>query len=582
MAQSTGTLTIPEAANRIPPTSTSDLDAAVATLRSNASVWVGRGIAERIALLAELQETVLEAAPAWVDAAAVAKGIASDSPKMGEDWISGPTLTVRNIRLLRQTLEQIRDTGRPQPPAVRTAANGQVVIDVFPTDAFDKFALFPLFTAEVRLDPSVGLEEAEGRMGRIYRPGGKDGGGVRLVLGAGNVSSIPAMDVLYTLFAEDRVCVLKMNPVNEHLGPHLAAALRPLIRDGLLRIVYGGAAEGAYLTEHDGIDEIHMTGSDKTFEAIVYGTGEGGARRKAGDDRKVTKPISAELGNVSPVIVVPGPWSDKDLAFQGENIASMLVHNAGFNCIAARMIVQHQAWARRNDLLDAVRSSLARAVPRDAYYPGARDRWETFVEQHPEAERFGDDASGGVPWTLIPGLDPTRGDDVAFTTEAFCGVFGEVGLDAPRSVPDYLDAAVEFCNGELWGTLSASILVHPRSLDDPEVAAAVERAIDRLRYGSVVVNAWSAVTYAMVSTPWGAAPGHEPTDIQSGIGVVHNTYLLEDVEKTVVRGPFRPPVKPQWFLTNRTAGKQGRKLSRLEGARDLTVLPSLTWDALRG
>ncbi|MBW3658837.1 MAG: aldehyde dehydrogenase family protein, partial [Actinobacteria bacterium] len=333
---------------------------------------------------------------------------------------------------------------------------------------------------------------------------------------------------------------------------------------------------------HDGIDEIHMTGSDKTFEAIVYGTGDEGARRKAVDDRTVTKPVTAELGNVSPVIVVPGPWAHKDLAFQGENIASMLVNNAGFNCIAARVIVQHRAWARRRDLLDAVRSSLAEAAPRDAYYPGARDRWETFVEAHPEAERFGDDADGRVPWTLIPELDPDRGDDLAFRTEAFCGVFAEVGIDAPRSIPDYLDRAVEFCNESLWGTLSASILVHPRSMDDPEVVAAVERAIDRLHYGSVVVNAWSAVAYGMVSTPWGAAPGHEPTDIQSGIGVVHNTYLLEDVHKTVVRGPFRPPMKPLWFHTNRTAAKQARKVAALEGAEDLKVLPGLTWDALRG
>jgi len=46
-----------------------------------------------------------------------------------------------------------------------------------------------------------------------------------------------------------------------------------------------------------------------------------------------------------------------------------------------------------------------------------------------------------------------------------------------------------------------------------------------------------------------------PTDIQSGIGVVHNTYLLEDVVKTVVRGPFHPAVRPPWFHTHRTLNR---------------------------
>lgn len=581
-APAPGTIVIPEADHRIPPTPHAELDAAVAEVRAQRRTWIDRDVPARIALLEELRATTLEAAPDWATAAAAAKGIPSDSPAMGEDWLSGPVLLLRNLRLLQQTLEAVRDTGRPQPPGLRTRPDGRVAVDVFPTGAMDRLLLLPGFTAEVRIDPAVGQEEVEARLGRIYRPGGKDDGGVRLVLGAGNVSSIAPMDVLYALFAEDRVCVLKTNPVNEHLGPHLAEALAPLVREDLLRIVYGGAEEGAYLTDHDGVDEIHITGSDKTFEAIVYGPGEEGARRKAADDRRTDQPITAELGNVSPVIVVPGPWTDGDVAYHGANIASMLVNNAGFNCIAARLVVQHGRWRRRRDLLNAVRESLTEAPPRVPYYPGARERWERYVDAHPHADRFGPDGAGCVPWTLLSQLDPDARDDIAFTTESFAGIIGEVGLDAPTSIPDYLERAVDFCNQRLWGTLSASILVHPRSLADPEVAAAVERAIDRLRYGSIVVNHWSAVAYGMVSTPWGAAPGHDPTDIQSGTGVVHNTYLVEDVDKTVVRGPFRTPMRPVWFHDTRTAATQARRVARLEATQDLRVVPGLAWAALRG
>jgi hypothetical protein len=180
-----------------------------------------------------------------------------------------------------------------------------------------------------------------------------------------------------------------------------------------------------------------------------------------------------------------------------------------------------------------------------------------------------------IPFTFIPGLDASHGDDIAFTTEAFCGVFGEVALDAPRSVPDFLDAAVTFCNEQLWGTLSASILVHPRTLNDPASRAALDRAVAQLRYGSVVINHWSAAPYAMVSPPWGAAPGSTPTDIQSGLGTVHNTYLLEDVAKTVVRGPFRSAVKPPWFHTHRTLNRLLPRLAPFLVDRDLRRLPGL-------
>lgn len=581
MTTAGGTMAIPEANASIPPTPTAELDAAVAALAARAKAWLDVDVAARIVLVEELIEDTLAASPAWTLRAAEAKGIRRDSPLMGEDWVSGPTAVLRNLQFLKRTLNDVLETGRPQPPAIEVAPNGQVVAKVFPAELSDNL-IFPQFTGEVRLRPDVTLDQAVERIGRIYRPGGKPEPGVALVLGAGNVSSIGPMDVLSKLFAEDRVCILKMNPVNAHLGPHIGEAFQALVREGFLRIVYGGGAEGAYLCEHPDVAEIHITGSDKTHDAIVFGTGEEGAKRKAAGEPKLTKPISSELGNVTPVIVVPGPWSDGDIAFHGDNIASMLVQNAGFNCIASRAIVTHRSWSRRGDLLNAVRDSLRRADPREAYYPGAVDRWKAFTESHKQAEWFGEAGEGQVPFTLIPELDPDDADDIAFTTEAFCGVMGEVPLDAPRSVVEYIEQAVEFCNDQLWGTLSATIIVHPKSLKDPLIAEAVERAIDDLHYGSVVVNHWAAVPYAMVTPTWGAYPGHTATDIQSGTGVVHNTFLLEDVEKSVCRGPFRVAMTPAWFHTNRQLHRIGPALAEYTATRDPRVLPRLIWASARG
>jgi acyl-CoA reductase-like NAD-dependent aldehyde dehydrogenase len=579
---STGTLSIPEASGGIAPTPRKDLDAALTTLRDRAGAWTSTGVDARLRLLEELVRDTLAAAPAWTTAAAVAKGIRRDSPLMGEDWISGPITVLRSLKLLARTLEQIRDTGAPQPPSLEVAPDGQVVAKVFPADWVDRL-LFTGFTGEVRLQREVSLDEAKAEMGRIYRDGSVPAPEVALVLGAGNVSSIGPMDALYELFAKGRVVLLKMNPVNEHLGPHLAEAFNALVREGFLRIVYGGAEVGAYLTEHDEVDAIHITGSDETHDAIVFGTGEEGRRRKADHDPKLTKPISSELGNVTPVIVVPGPWSDRDIAYHGDNIASKLVQNGGFNCVAARTIIQHRHWAKRKRLLDAIRDSLRQAEPREPYYPGAVQRWREFIASHPSAEWYEDEVDEDhVPFTLIPDLDPSDVDAVAFTTEAFCGVVGEVALDAPRSIPDYLDAAVDFCNETLWGSLSASIIVHPQSLKDPEIAAAVERAIDRLEYGSVVINHWSAVAYGMVSTSWGGYPGAELHDIRSGRGVVHNSYLFERVEKSVVRGPFHTPAKPVWFHSHRSLAVLGPRLARLTATGDPRHAPGVAWAALRG
>ncbi len=561
-------------------TDVTDIDRIVTELREAAPSWVAMSVDERIELLGDLGRSILSAADGWATASAQAKGIRRQSPAMAEDWGSGVLTTLRNVDLLASTLGDIRDTGRPVPPSIHIDERGHTVVDVFPADGLDR-VLFPGFEAKVRLAEGIAPDEARERMGRIYHEGHVSPPEVALVLGAGNVSSIGPMDALSQLFAEDRVVLLKLNPVNDYLAPHLEVALRPLIRGGWLRIVTGGADIGSAITAHPGIDTVHLTGSDRTYEAIVFGADAGADERRRSGSPLLGKPVTAELGNVTPVIVVPGPWTPADIAHHGDNIASMLVQNAGFNCIAARVIVQHGAWTRRAALNDAIRDSLRRAEPRVAYYPGARTRWQAFVDAHPEAEWFGPDGGSDVPFTFIPGLDPERRDDIAFTTEAFCGVFGEVPLDAPRSVAAYLDQAVDFCNERLWGTLSATILVHPRSLADPEVRDALERAIDHLRYGSVVINHWSAAPYAMVSPPWGAAPGSTSSDIQSGVGFVHNTYLLEDIAKTVVRGPFRPVVTPPWFHTNRRLNRLLPRAARFLADREPSRVPGLVPSARR-
>ena len=139
---------------------------------------------------------------------------------------------------------------------------------------------------------------------------------------------------------------------------------------------------------------------------------------------------------------------------------------------------------------------------------------------------YGDTGSGCVPWTVISHLDPSNPNEVAFNTESFNGVMSEVALTSSRNVSAFLDDAVEFCNNTVWGSLNATILIHPKSLRDPEVADALDRAVANLKYGSIGVNLWAGLSYALCSTTWGAYPGHPRNDIRSGYGVVHKHLPL--------------------------------------------------------
>jgi acyl-CoA reductase-like NAD-dependent aldehyde dehydrogenase len=559
----------PEPPAPLPPTPKAKVDELVARVASKKDAWLAVSIPARIAYLRRAIEGVLEVADAWVEGGCALKGIAPGTPLAGEEWIAGPYTTVRNLRLFAEALEQ---GGQPKVPEVTTRASGQKVAKVFPMTAMDR-ALFTGFVGEVWIEPGK-----DATQGGIYRNKPKSGK-VSLVLGAGNVTSIPPMDLIYKLFVEDEVVVLKMNPVNAHVGPRLERAFRALIDDGYLAVVYGGAEIGAHLANHPQIDTLHVTGSDRTYDAIVWGSDpEEQARRKASGDRKNTRPFSAELGCVTPILIVPGEWSESDLHFQARHVAGMVAQNASFNCNAAKVLVTARGWAQEKAFLAKVREALAATPTRKAYYPGAKDRYRAFVANYPKADPTSPDAEGVVPWTILPEVSSNEGE-YALTNEAFCGVLAEVSLDADGPA-DFLEKAVQFANDRCWGTLSCGLFIHPAT--ERAHAAALDQAIADLRYGGVAVNCWPAVIYGLCTTTWGAFPGHPPEDIRSGAGVVHNALFLDHPQKSVVRAPFRIRPTPVWFADHKTLAAVGPRITRFEASPSWGKLMSVAFAALRG
>jgi acyl-CoA reductase-like NAD-dependent aldehyde dehydrogenase len=74
--------------------------------------------------------------------------------------------------------------------------------------------------------------------------------------------------------------LIKLNPVNGYLEPVLNRAFAPFVERGFVRITAGGTDLGSYLVSHRGVDSIHITGNSASHDAVVFGPGEEGARRK--------------------------------------------------------------------------------------------------------------------------------------------------------------------------------------------------------------------------------------------------------------------------------------------------------------
>ncbi|WP_028476001.1 aldehyde dehydrogenase family protein [Nocardia sp. CNY236] len=557
------------------------IDNALDDLAAGEKAWAATSLHRRRELLDEIHVRTGRFAADWVRAARVVKDLDANSPLVGEEWMTGPLALLQATAALSKTLAAL-EAGRSPLTGVglSKAPGARVAVPILPRGIFDQLLLNG-FRGQVWLRPGVDAEAARERAG-LAQLDPTSTGGIGAVLGAGNITSIPPLDLLYELYAHNRVVALKLNPITDPLFTVFEMIFEPLLELGVLRILTGDAVQGSYLVHHRAVAHVHMTGSAQTHDTIVWGPGTAGAQRRAADRPLLDKTITSELGGVSPTIVVPGAWSDADLRYQAEHVATHRLHNGGYNCVAAQVVVLSAQWDRKHEFLAELRHALNRAPRRTPYYPGSDTRVATALAAYPQAQRLD---TGRVLIEALPATDTPLLD-----TEYFSPVLGVVELPATGS--DFLQHAVDFANTELTGTLGANVIVPPPTIR--RLGAAFDRALERLRYGTIAVNAWTGLAFLTPYASWGAFPGHTLADVQSGIGVVHNAFLLDDVERTVIRGPFRPAPrsvttgelalspKPPWFVDNRTAATTGRKLTEFYADPAPAKLPGLLLSALRG
>jgi len=549
---------------------TKEMDESLRLLGEGAVSLKEMAIPRRLELIYQCIEAVGQVAREWVEAACDAKRIDKNSLARVEEVTAGPLATIRFLQLFGQTLKDVQSNGSPRIPGVVVKRHGQCRVPVFPTRQMYDALLFRPMAAETWLDPAVDANAIH-RESLARCCGKKSVPEVVVVLGAGNVSSIPATDALSKIFGESCAVALKLNPVNAYLGSFFESAFKPLVDANLFRLSSGGMETGQHLIQHPATNGVHITGSINSHDNIVWGVDSQREQRRQTNQPILQKSITSELGNVSPWAIVPGQYTRAELWAQAQTIASSITNNVSFNCIATKLIVTCRNWPQRQEFLGMIEEIMSGVPRRFAYYPGAAERFERFSDiPATDPER--------LPWTLLRDIDPVAAPHL-LQDESFTCVCAELAIEAD-SESDFMFKATELMNEQVWGTLAATFTL--TSATEKRYAAELDECLRKLRYGTIGINQWPALSFALMSPPWGGHPSSNLQNAQSGIGFVHNTYLLDRPEKTILRAPLKMMPKPIWYTSHRHPEQVAWDMLHMYLRPSPLRLPRLFWSSLTG
>ena len=512
-----------------------DIDRFISTLRTKSKEFNSINNIQLASMLDETISNIKEVSYFWATICSDNKGT-TKTPAEGEEWLGGPFASVLATQYYIKSLTNDDDLDEGN------FNNSENSYKVFPNNFIERIT-FPFINAKVYFNKSMSFEDINKFRGFSKRYDIEPS--ITLVLGAGNFSSIPYLDVLYHLITRRSVILLKLNPVNDYLKPVFEKVFKNIIERGYIIVTNGNINESKYMATHPGINHIHLTGSDKTYEDIVYGRELTGNERSIKTVPKVnSKPITSELGNVTPIIIHPGKWSTSDIKYQARKIVTGKLNNTGFNCIAAQVVVLPDGWGHTETLIKYVKYYMNKAKDRKAYYPDSIERL-TKLEKDKSYERV-NSLSCTTPHLTreIKAYNKYELDEVWSSTIYFRKI-------VYSNAEDYVKKSIDYCNNELWGNLGVSVI--KKNHNNKFNKHITNSYIENLKYGTIAINEWAAIGYIIPQLPWGGFPGNKDNDIQSGQSVVHNSMLFESPLKGIVETKFRISrlIDPPWFITNR-------------------------------
>ena len=475
----------------------------------------------RAQLLRALRTSVAAVADEWAARSTAAKGWQRVPHALAEEWASGPLPVARFLARLAWSPPPVAS-----PPVAHTAA-GLAVYAVPPIPRLGDGLAMRGYRAFIHAEPGNGLPAASPAVTPAVA-------GIALVLGAGNVTATPVLDVLDQVFVHHRAVVLKLSPLHQDLAAPLSQALAPLVAAHHLLVVTGSAELGARLAAHAAITAVHLTGSSDTWAAL------------RATPVLQTKHLSAEVGCCTPAFVLPGLWRDGELRHVARQLAAFVAMNGGATCVAPRVLLTAASWPQRAALLTHLQRELA-ALPARVPFHGS------VAEHFALATGLPVRALALAP-TLCADRDERRHGDL-------CGreLFAPVLREFPRpgnEVVAFAHSAAQFVRERCFGALSAYVFAPPRGLRT--VTAAMAQLIDSLPHGTIAINTWTGLGYGLGTTPWGV-PKH--SDLAHGSGWTRNVSGLLHPHRVVIEAPFRPHPLPPWLPQHRRAAATMRALT---------------------
>ena len=542
-----------------------DIDRNISKLRVNSSEFLNLDKTNLISMLEQVINNIQTISYYWASLSSEKKGHLTKS-KEGEEWIGGPFSC---IYALQYFIEYLQDEDGLD---INNFDETNKSYKVFPTKNIEKL-LFPFLEGEIRFGKNLNFKQINEYRGFANRFNSNKPK-ITLVLGAGNVSSIPVLDALFHMIAHKSVIYIKLNPVNDYLLPIFTQVFEPFISRGFMIITEGDMEASKYLTEHDGFQHTHLTGSNYTYESIVYGKTLSDKERSLKTLPKINKkPITTELGNVTPIIVHPGNWSRSEIRHQAKKIVTAKLNNSGFNCIAAQVIVLPKDWKHTAKLKADIKNFLKKIGDTTSYYPGAIENLNDLNNSN-NYEQI-NNLSCSTPF-LISNLDLEHeyGNKEVWSTALY---FKEISYN---SYEDFCINSVNYVNNELWGNLGVSVLIKNYKKKKNEII--LNSYVENLKYGTVAINEWSALGFVIPSLPWGGYPGNKDNDIQSGQGYVHNSFLFESPQKGIIYSKFRLSrlIDPPWFVTNKKAHRIFKNLTYYQASNSKINLIKLIFSTL--
>ncbi len=273
-ATSAATLEVINPANeqviaRVPDASRDQLDAAVAAARRAFPAWSALPLAERQRYVARIGDAIERHAEDFMKLLTLEQGKA----RQGAEWeIGGSAIWCHEIAKQELPLHVVEDTGTRRVETRRVPLG--VVGGITPWN-------FPVLLAIWKIAPA---------------------------LVAGNTM------------------VLKPSPYTPLTTLKLGELLRGVLPDGVLNIVSGGNALGAWITAHPDIAKVSFTGSTATGRKIME-SASGNLKR-----------ITLELGGNDPAIVLP----DVDVEEVAEKLFWASFQNSAQFCVAAKRLYVHE------------------------------------------------------------------------------------------------------------------------------------------------------------------------------------------------------------------------------------------------